>query len=148
MGLKAQTNTGGIELLVDDGCTGLEVRADATDRSGGGSPEAEELEVRHPVQGGFCKGAGWGIAQTTRGCPGDVPHRDHAPGERFLDAHSDAVDDLIIFDGSVGSDHVNPGDEAVARLMGLGPDVGEIEVGVGVDECGEHELVVQGHHWR
>lgn len=69
----------------------------------------------------------------------DVPHRDHAGGERESGPLRDGGGNVGGFCRAGAADHVEPSREIAC--VGLGGDGGEVEVGVGVDEAGDEEAI-------
>ena len=138
---ESEGDSGVFEFLLDGLEVGVEVGLECGGDCGGGGPDAEELEVGGSEHWGFGKGSDGDVFEHGVWCAGDVPHCDGAACEGFGDAEVDGVCDVGVVHESVGADHVEPGDETFVWVVGIGTDVGEVEVGVGVDEGGDDDLV-------
>jgi len=141
VGGEAEGDAGALELFLEGGEMFVEVAFECVDDGLCGFADAEELEVGGAEHWGGGEGADGGVFEDCVWCAGDVPHCDDAAVEGFLDAEVDGVGDGLVGLAAVGADHVDPGDESGGWVVGLGADVGEVEVGVGVDEGGDDDLV-------
>lgn len=138
---EAEGDSGVVEFLLDGVEVGVEVGLEGGGDCGCGGSDAEELEVGGSEHWGFGEGADGDVFEDGVWCAGDVPHCDGSACEGFGDPEVDGACDVGVVHESIGADHVEPGDEAFVGVVGIGTDVGEVEVGVGVDEGGDDDLV-------
>jgi hypothetical protein len=84
------------------------------------------------------------------GRAGDVAECDCATDSGEVHATADGGADGVLVGWAFAADEIDPGHEAGVGIVGPRADVGQIEVGVGVDEAGEEDGggAVEGGDWE